>query len=241
MLQRLCTNNALHPLLQAGNAVLGTRHQCLQKGINVGLNLPVDPNFLGPFQPIDNTVIYCGDANILPPGYNRFGSLPQCLQKGVGVGKRQNAINQGAGPSPPSSPDNSPPSSPDTSDNSAPSSPDTSSSSSSDNSSPPSSPDNSAPSPDDIIPPQNHLSLIDRIKRFYSKYPRFLQFVFISIVALVLLYIFKPRFLLQEIGKENFETDDDKKNIKKQILWRKFFLLYIIIVFMLFLFIYIDT
>lgn len=30
---------------------------------------------------------YCGNANVLPNGYARFGTKYECLRKGVGIGK----------------------------------------------------------------------------------------------------------------------------------------------------------
>lgn len=84
-----CGNNAIHPNLLDGSKILGTRYSCLKKGIGVGLNLPYDENYSHPYEPIDQTQIYCGNNNILPQNYDRFGNLPQCLQKGVAIGKIQ--------------------------------------------------------------------------------------------------------------------------------------------------------
>ena len=39
------------------------------------------------YTPIDNRKFYCGDKDILPPGYDRVGNLPSCLQKGIGIGR----------------------------------------------------------------------------------------------------------------------------------------------------------
>jgi hypothetical protein len=86
-----CGNNAHHPGLINGTKALGTRYSCLQKGKNNGLNQPVDPNFLLPYQPIDTTRKYCGKSDILPIGYDRFGGLYECYLSGVGVGKRLKA------------------------------------------------------------------------------------------------------------------------------------------------------
>jgi hypothetical protein len=71
-----------------GNKQLGTRYSCLRKGIGVGLRLPIDNNYSLAYDPIDNTRIYCGNKDILPVDYNRFGNLPECQTKGVGIGKR---------------------------------------------------------------------------------------------------------------------------------------------------------
>ena len=89
-----CGNNAEHPDLVNGRKVLGTRYQCLRKGIQRGNALPVDPNFLLPYTPIVPNTKYCGNRNDIPAGYTRFGGLYECYLSGVGVGKRLRADNQ---------------------------------------------------------------------------------------------------------------------------------------------------
>ena len=86
-----CGNNALHTDLVNGTRVLGTRQQCLQKGIQKGNALPVDPQFLLPYTPIVPNTKYCGNLTVLPAGYTRFGGLYECYLSGVGVGKRMKA------------------------------------------------------------------------------------------------------------------------------------------------------
>ena len=93
MLPTVCTNNRLDSDLVAGRVRLGTRYSCLQKGIGTALHLPVDLKYLGPYEPIDDRRIYCGNNDVLPDGYDRFVNLPQCLQKGIGIGKMQKAQN----------------------------------------------------------------------------------------------------------------------------------------------------
>lgn len=88
-----CGNNAKSADILSGNKVIGTRYNCMRKGIGKGLNLPVDNNYLGDYEPIDTRKIYCGNAENLPDGYDLMGSLPQCLQKGIGIGKKQKAEN----------------------------------------------------------------------------------------------------------------------------------------------------
>ena len=88
-----CGNNNLHQPLIDGEVELGTRYKCLKKGIGTGLNLPYDSNYALDYEPIDDTRIYCGNNDVLPRNYDRFGNLPQCLQKGVALGKRQKALN----------------------------------------------------------------------------------------------------------------------------------------------------
>ena len=84
-----CGNNAHHPPLINGEKRLGTRNECLQKGIRIGNSMPVDPYFTLPYSPIDKTKKYCGPSSNLPAGYDRFGGLHECYSCGVGVGKRQ--------------------------------------------------------------------------------------------------------------------------------------------------------
>jgi hypothetical protein len=57
-------------------------------GVGIGLSMPLDLDYVGPYAPVDNYKIYCGKERI-PIGYDRRGSPAACLQKGVGVGKRQ--------------------------------------------------------------------------------------------------------------------------------------------------------
>jgi hypothetical protein len=99
-----CGNNANNPSLLNGTKVLGTRYSCLQKGRSFGYAQPVDPNFLGPYQPIDTTKKYCGNASILPDEYDRFGNIYECFLKGVGVGKKIKADNHVNPPPPPPPP-----------------------------------------------------------------------------------------------------------------------------------------
>jgi hypothetical protein len=87
-----CGNNQLDEDLINGNSLLGTRLGCIRKGIGRGLRMPYNKKFKGPFLPISNRNIYCGDSNILPNGYESFGANFECLQKGIGIGQRQKAI-----------------------------------------------------------------------------------------------------------------------------------------------------
>ena len=89
-----CGNNGNSPLLVAngGNRTLGTRHDCLRQGIGVGLNMPLDPSYLNPYNPINNTRYYCGNAAALPAGYDANGTLNMCHGIGIGVGRRKRAL-----------------------------------------------------------------------------------------------------------------------------------------------------
>jgi hypothetical protein len=86
-----CGNNAQHPPLINGQKKLGTRNECLLKGIRIGNSMPIDPYFTLPYSPIDKTKKYCGPLANLPAGYDRLGGLHECYSCGVGVGKRQKA------------------------------------------------------------------------------------------------------------------------------------------------------
>ena len=95
-----CGNNGNSPLLVAngGNRTLGSRHDCLRQGIGVGLNMPLDPSYLNPYNPINNTRYYCGNAAALPAGYDANGTLNMCHGIGIGVGRRKRALAGGAAP-----------------------------------------------------------------------------------------------------------------------------------------------
>jgi hypothetical protein len=86
-----CGNNAKHKKLTSGSHIIGTRYACMKKGIGVGMNLPVDGDFIKEYEPIDITKIFCGGGNKLPDGYDRIGSTSECLRKGVGIGKKVKA------------------------------------------------------------------------------------------------------------------------------------------------------
>lgn len=76
-----CGNNKLNQKSQR----LGTRYECLQKGIGIGSRLPRER-----YEPIETIErkIYCGKSNRLPQNYDEFGTRVECLHKGVGIGKR---------------------------------------------------------------------------------------------------------------------------------------------------------
>ena len=83
-----CGNNAANIDLITGNSILGTRYECLKKGIGKGMNMPPDPTYTGQYIPIDERKMYCGTNPNLPNDYDYMGNLPHCLQKGVGIGKK---------------------------------------------------------------------------------------------------------------------------------------------------------
>lgn len=95
-----CGSNSLNPQLvgNGGAKTIGSRNQCLRKGIGQGLNMPVDLSYNNPYQPIDPRRFYCGNNAVLPVGYSANGTLQQCFNTGVGVGRRQLAQQAIAAP-----------------------------------------------------------------------------------------------------------------------------------------------
>ena len=87
-----CGNNANNRSVVRGERVIGTRFDCMKKGVGTGLYMPYDTSYLEQYVPIDDTRAYCGNKQGLPEGYDRFGSLHECFVKGVGVGRRQKAV-----------------------------------------------------------------------------------------------------------------------------------------------------
>ena len=88
-----CGNNANHPDVVNGTAVIGNRRGCLEKGKFIGYQQAADATFLREYVPIDDTRKYCGNHEVMPAGYDRFGGLYECFLKGMGVGKRQKAVD----------------------------------------------------------------------------------------------------------------------------------------------------
>jgi len=88
-----CGNNIQNNRLISGELDIGTRSKCFKKGVGVGLNQPIDPDYLGEYEPIYIDNFFCGDNEDDAPNNYRMGTLPQCLQKGVGIGKLQKAQN----------------------------------------------------------------------------------------------------------------------------------------------------
>jgi len=93
MAQVYCGSNRLYP--QRTGHRLGSRYECFRKGIGVGLHLPDDPEYKYPYQPVDERKLYCGNAGILPFGYDLMGSPAMCLRRGVGVGKKLKMSRKG--------------------------------------------------------------------------------------------------------------------------------------------------
>jgi hypothetical protein len=54
--------------------------------------MPLDPSYLNPYNPINNTRYYCGNAAALPAGYDANGTLNMCHGIGIGVGRRKRAL-----------------------------------------------------------------------------------------------------------------------------------------------------
>jgi hypothetical protein len=84
-----CGNNRRHP--NAEN--LGTRYECLRKGIGAGCYvIPVDLELNDyEYEAIDGVRLYCGRNVILPAGYTRLGNSAECFQIGRGIGMKKRA------------------------------------------------------------------------------------------------------------------------------------------------------
>jgi len=91
-----CGNNAEDPDLKQGRKKRGTRYECLQKGIGVGLSLPFDDKYSKKYVPIDRRKIWCGKSNKLPDDYDLMGSTGMCYTKGVGIGRSIKAKKKGS-------------------------------------------------------------------------------------------------------------------------------------------------
>ena len=83
-----CGNNARDEGLRNRTKVLGTRYQCLKKGIGRGLKEPI-LTYNEDYEPIENSNIFCGNGDILPQNKNRFGTRDECLRKGFAIGQKQ--------------------------------------------------------------------------------------------------------------------------------------------------------
>lgn len=72
---------------------MGSRRECLQKGIGVGKYLsPSEKERIKSAHPSSRPTlsqkVYCGDLPSIPSGYHRAGTRSECLKKGVGIGSR---------------------------------------------------------------------------------------------------------------------------------------------------------
>ena len=84
-----CGNNRRHTSIVSEQARLGTRYECMRKGIGVGLHRPLDNDYTGEYEAVDKRKIYCGNDSRKPAGYNLMGSPSMCLRKGIGIGKKK--------------------------------------------------------------------------------------------------------------------------------------------------------
>jgi hypothetical protein len=89
-----CGNNARDDGLRDGSKILGTRYQCLRKGIGRGLNEPIF-SYSQEYEPIEQIKVFCGNGNILPRDKDRFGTRDECLRKGFAVGQKQKCTRDG--------------------------------------------------------------------------------------------------------------------------------------------------
>jgi hypothetical protein len=89
-----CGNNARDRGLLDGSKVIGTRYQCLKKGIGQGKIEPI-LTFNDEYEAIDTIKIFCGNGDILPQNKDRFGTQAECLRKGFAVGQKQKYDREG--------------------------------------------------------------------------------------------------------------------------------------------------
>jgi hypothetical protein len=89
-----CGNNARDEGLRDGSKILGTRYQCLKKGIGRGLNEPIFA-YSDEYEPIEDIKVFCGNGNTLPQNKDRFGTRDECLRKGFAVGQKQKYTRDG--------------------------------------------------------------------------------------------------------------------------------------------------
>lgn len=78
-------------LLPDGYDYVGTRRECLSRGIGIGMSLPestIESIKYAPPKPAPREKSYCGNQEALPAGYQRFATRYECLKKGVGIGAR---------------------------------------------------------------------------------------------------------------------------------------------------------
>jgi hypothetical protein len=93
-LELYCGNNGRDQGLINGTKILGTRYQCLKKGIGKGLKEPI-LIYNDEYEPIEDIKIFCGNGNILPQNKDRFGTRDECLRKGFAVGQKQKYTRDG--------------------------------------------------------------------------------------------------------------------------------------------------
>ena len=81
-------------LLPEGYDYMGSRNQCLKRGVGIGMSLPdseIERIQYEPPRPRPRERSYCGDNDVLPADYARFASRYECMKKGVGIGARMPA------------------------------------------------------------------------------------------------------------------------------------------------------
>jgi hypothetical protein len=89
-----CGNNAKDRGLIDGSKIMGTRYQCLKKGIGQGLREPI-LEFNDEYEAIDTTKIFCGNGDVLPQDKDKLGTQAECLRKGFAVGQKQKYDREG--------------------------------------------------------------------------------------------------------------------------------------------------
>ena len=56
-----CGNNSKNRRLISGELDIWKRSECLKKGVCVGLNQPIDPDYLDDYEPLYIDNFFCGD------------------------------------------------------------------------------------------------------------------------------------------------------------------------------------
>ena len=83
-----CGNNARDEGLVNRSKKIGSRYECLRKGVGKGLKEPI-LSYTEEYEPIDKTRIFCGNGDILPQNKDRLGKRDECMRIGFAVGQKQ--------------------------------------------------------------------------------------------------------------------------------------------------------
>jgi hypothetical protein len=81
-----CGNNRIHA--ENKKLHIGTRYQCLRKGIAVGKNSEISNDYEEKYAPIEEILFFCGNGDAAPPEYDRLGTRSECFSKGFGRGRQ---------------------------------------------------------------------------------------------------------------------------------------------------------
>jgi hypothetical protein len=81
-----CGNNRVYA--DNKGLVIGTKYDCLRKGIGVGKATGDFKDYDEKYEPIDDINFFCGRGEMLPAGYDRPGTRSECFSKGYGRGRQ---------------------------------------------------------------------------------------------------------------------------------------------------------